>query len=292
MKATIDAMRQTLSFLRSGNFAYPRKIADDLREAIAREEAQPKSFAKLYADNAAGIEVERLAMTEEAQTVPQGEREALIARMQAHAELHETLDDPEQIQWAQDLRDTADMLAADAPMEWWAGSRKITIYPHGKVLLKTWGPNIDTEMETVPLQGAGAVLAAFEWLAADAQRNVTSMEDHVLRNAVIRAGTVVDKGRLAQQAAVPHGWDLAKKVYADLDRKSCPGVYLQIATESIVKHCATPQPPQAERVPLDDEHRKAIIESAINGNPGMSSAQYVGWIIDATERAHGIGVNP
>lgn len=51
-----------------------------------------------------------------------------------------------------------------------------------------------------------------------------------------------------------------------------------------------PQPPQAERVPMDDDHRKAIIESAINGKTEMGEMEYVSWIIDATERAHGIGV--
>lgn len=31
-------------------------------------------------------------------------------------------------------------------------------------------------------------------------------------------------------------WGLAERVRVDLDRKSCPGVYMNIAMESIVKH--------------------------------------------------------
>lgn len=40
-----------------------------------------------------------------------------------------------------------------------------------------------------------------------------------------------------QREKVPeHVWQLAEKVWRDLDRKSCPGVYMQIASESIIKH--------------------------------------------------------
>lgn len=47
--------------------------------------------------------------------------------------------------------------------------------------------------------------------------------------------------------------------------------------------------PQAERVPMDSDHRKAIMESAINSKTGMGDMEYASWIIDATERAHGMG---
>ena len=36
---TIEAMKQALDFLRSGDFAYPTKIATDLEQAIATEES-------------------------------------------------------------------------------------------------------------------------------------------------------------------------------------------------------------------------------------------------------------
>ena len=36
----------------------------------------------------------------------------------------------------------------------------------------------------------------------------------------------------------PVAWDLAEKVRRDLDRQSCPGVYMNIAVESIVKNYA------------------------------------------------------
>ena len=77
MKTIIDAMKQALTALSDlplSALAYDKinqhmAVCHDLKAAIAHEEAQPKSFAKLYADNAAGIETERRAMGEEAQTV-------------------------------------------------------------------------------------------------------------------------------------------------------------------------------------------------------------------------------
>jgi hypothetical protein len=55
-----------------------------------------------------------------------------------------------------------------ATMEWWNGARKLTLYTVGHVhesLLKTWGPNMQTEMQFVPLTDAHAVREAFQWLA-------------------------------------------------------------------------------------------------------------------------------
>jgi hypothetical protein len=45
---------------------------------------------------------------------------------------------------------------------------------------------------------------------------------------------------LEQPAPVQEPWGLAEKVRRDLDRQSCPGVYMDIAVESIVKHYTTP----------------------------------------------------
>ena len=44
----------------------------------------------------------------------------------------------------------------------------------------------------------------------------------------------------AEPEPVQEPWDLAEKVRRDLDRQSCPGVYMDIAVESIVKHYSTP----------------------------------------------------
>jgi Restriction alleviation protein Lar len=45
-------------------------------------------------------------------------------------------------------------------------------------------------------------------------------------------------------------WQLAQKVRSDLDRKSCPGVYMDLAMESIVKHAK--QALAAEPAPIPD----------------------------------------
>lgn len=63
----------------------------------------------------------------------------------------------------------------NATLEWWLGSRKMTLYTvsreKNESLLKSWGPNIETEMEFVPLDDATAVRDAFVWLGAIAARN-------------------------------------------------------------------------------------------------------------------------
>lgn len=51
-------------------------------------------------------------------------------------------------------------------LEWWHGTRKITMYPHDCMLLKVWGTNVDTEMEEVSLDNREATQAAFDWLMA------------------------------------------------------------------------------------------------------------------------------
>jgi hypothetical protein len=58
-----------------------------------------------------------------------------------------------------------------------------------------------------------------------------------------------EQGRLAERDPRTHediAWELAEKVRCDLDRQSCPGFYMNLAMESIVKHYTTPQ----QRKPL------------------------------------------
>lgn len=58
-----------------------------------------------------------------------------------------------------------------ATMEWWIGTRKLTLYTVGhprESLLKSWGPNVHSDMEFVSLMDSCAVRKAFEWLSAEA----------------------------------------------------------------------------------------------------------------------------
>lgn len=55
-----------------------------------------------------------------------------------------------------------------ATLEWWNGTRKLTLYAVAspfEALLKSWGPNMDSEMAFVPTLNAHAVRQAFQWLA-------------------------------------------------------------------------------------------------------------------------------
>ncbi len=52
-------------------------------------------------------------------------------------------------------------------LEWWYKSRKITMYPHADILLKVWGPNMETEMSEIRLSDNAAARDAFKWLAED-----------------------------------------------------------------------------------------------------------------------------
>lgn len=59
--------------------------------------------------------------------------------------------------------------AGNATLEWWSmdGERKLTLYtmhPADESLLKSWGINIETEMEFVALTDPKAVRAAFDWI--------------------------------------------------------------------------------------------------------------------------------
>lgn len=54
-------------------------------------------------------------------------------------------------------------------------------------------------------------------------------------------GLLSTKFTAQQPVSGADGWDLAEKVRKDLDRQSCPDVYMRIAVESIVSH-AQPQP--------------------------------------------------
>lgn len=48
--------------------------------------------------------------------------------------------------------------------EWWAGDRKITMYPAENILLRVWGLDIDTEMEEFEMKDPQKVRDSFLWL--------------------------------------------------------------------------------------------------------------------------------
>jgi hypothetical protein len=55
-----------------------------------------------------------------------------------------------------------------ATMEWWNGTRKLTLYTVGhplESLLMSWGANVQQDMVFVSLMDGKAVLEAFKWLA-------------------------------------------------------------------------------------------------------------------------------
>ena len=55
-----------------------------------------------------------------------------------------------------------------ATLEWWNGTRKLTLYCCSnpfEALLKVWGPDINAEMQFVPVMDSHAVRQAFQWLA-------------------------------------------------------------------------------------------------------------------------------
>ena len=57
-----------------------------------------------------------------------------------------------------------------ATLTWWRGPRRLTLYTVAspfEALLKSWGPNIDSEMGYVSVLDAQLVREAFQWLVAD-----------------------------------------------------------------------------------------------------------------------------
>ena len=73
--------------------------------------------------------------------------------------------------------------------------------------------------QTRPIQKTDEAIAAIR----------EALADHVAAS-----GKVIAEQEKQEQVA----WDLAEKVRRDLDRQSCPGVYMNIAVESIVKNYA------------------------------------------------------
>jgi len=70
-----------------------------------------------------------------------------------------------------------------------------------------------------------------------------------------------EQGRLAERDPRTHAdiaWGLAEKVRRDLDRQSCPGVYMNLAMESIVKHYTTPP---AQPAPAPEGRDWSLLEA-------------------------------
>ena len=93
-----------------------------------------------------------------------------------------------------------------------------------------------TEALKLALETAEAIVAA-NWKTWEELATPEEFE----RWAKSRANHMVAAIREALAEPVKQGpvaWDLAEKVRRDLDRQSCPGVYMNIAVESIVKNYA------------------------------------------------------
>lgn len=68
-----------------------------------------------------------------------------------------------------------------------------------------------------------------------------------------------DKAALSTAAQPPaDAWAIAESVRTDLDRQSCPGVYMDIAVESIVKHLAAAPKPHVQ-IPKENVHDKGDV---------------------------------
>ena len=50
--------------------------------------------------------------------------------------------------------------------EWWSGERKVTLYfaPESMEVIRSWGANIDTEMDQSPMPSLDAFAAVWSWL--------------------------------------------------------------------------------------------------------------------------------
>jgi hypothetical protein len=57
--------------------------------------------------------------------------------------------------------------------------------------------------------------------------------------------------KITSESGNNEAWALAEKVRADLDRQSCPGVYMNIAMESIVKYFAKDAKDDAKAFKVD-----------------------------------------
>lgn len=51
-----------------------------------------------------------------------------------------------------------------AVFEWWCGNRKLTLYLRPEYLLKSWGPNIESDMEEFTSPSPWEIRNAFDWL--------------------------------------------------------------------------------------------------------------------------------
>jgi hypothetical protein len=64
--------------------------------------------------------------------------------------------------------------------------------------------------------------------------------------------------KITPDSSNKEAWNLAEKVRADLDRQSCPGVYMNIAMESIVKHLSQSSVAKSDNENLVEWHDKIV----------------------------------
>lgn len=137
-------------------------------------------------------------------------REAAQQALEAIAEAHEeSLDENDfecrQILLAQIKSLRAALAQPDdkaQPVEAWHGERKVTVYDD--IVLRSWGPNIETQMSTAP-RTLHEVQAAFVWLYAATTADLESLQDSY---GQLSAESVKLRAALAEPAdkAQPVAW--------------------------------------------------------------------------------------
>ena len=276
-----------------------RNAIKSLHEAIAREEAQPKSFAKLYADNTDGIEAERLAMIEEAQTVEpvikqslSTEREVLIADLRI-LEGEQMLST--HAAW---ICAAADMLAADAPK----------VQHSDNISVDRFAGAMKAKLASARAKGRSGwdnpEACTAEYLSELLHGHVAKGDPVDVANfcMMLEAREARITPESAQQVAVPQRWveALARELClwdqedpdAVLDYRPTGDILTwhrqDVKAGKLIAAmiAAAPQPPQAERVPMTDEEADLLCEKALFCK---ISKQH---LLRAVEAHHGIGVKP
>lgn len=91
----------------------------------------------------------------------------------------------------------------NAVVELWRGNKKLTFFTVSKpdeALLKSWGPNMHSDMEFVPIRPYKHVLDAFEWLyaappepqPAPEAHNLSQIETEALHRALVKSVKFID----------------------------------------------------------------------------------------------------
>lgn len=126
----------------------------------------------------------------------------------------------------------------------------------------------DKQAEPVVFPGDALRWTLNECKATQTDNGVFFPESELAKLALILARSYADQS-LAQKTKPPvfdndAAWDLAQKVRTDLDRKSCPGAFMDLAMESINRHYTHPaqpvQPAGAQGEPVAEVTAKMMLD--------------------------------